>query len=81
MFEPDEAATAGFLDKVVPPDEIDRALSGLIEALKDTHLPSHRAAKVRLRSPAMAAVRSAIDEELTLQAYQNRELGSVKFPR
>ena len=69
MYEPDEALTAGFLDRVVAPEAIDDNLEEIIAALRAIHKPSHATAKTRLRQSAMDAMRAAIDRELTLAAY------------
>lgn len=71
MFEPDDAAIAGFLDRVVPAETIDQAVEELLPALKAVHTPSHVLAKQRLRRSARAAMREAIDAELTLDAYMS----------
>jgi|SRR5579875_383642 len=70
MFEPQDAVTAGFLDRAVPPDEIDRALREILSALAGVNVAMHATAKNNLRRQAMAAMREAIDTDLTLQAYQ-----------
>jgi enoyl-CoA hydratase len=82
MFEPDDAVVAGFLDRVVPGDEIEQAVGNLLAALKTLHAPSHVSAKQRLRRAARAAMREAIDAELTLDAYRSRSaaLSSVVLP-
>jgi enoyl-CoA hydratase len=70
MYEPDDAVTAGLLDRVTAPDAVEEALRETIAAVRAIHMPSHRLAKERLRRPAIAAMRQAIDSELTLAAYQ-----------
>jgi enoyl-CoA hydratase len=70
MFAPDEALTAGFFDRVVAPGELAAEAAGAAEALKAIDLPSHATTKHRLRRAAAAAVRAAIDSELTLETYQ-----------
>ena len=44
-------------------------LEETIAALRAIHKPSHAIAKRRLRQPAMDAMRTAIDRELTMAAY------------
>ncbi len=82
MYEPDEALTAGFLDRVVAPEAIESALDETIAALRAIHKPSHTTAKRRLRQPAMEAMRMAIDRELTMAAYEasNRARVAVTLP-
>jgi enoyl-CoA hydratase/carnithine racemase len=70
MFEPEAAVTAGFLDRAVPPDQVDEALTELLTALKAINVSMHATAKRNLRKHAMAATREAIDTDLTLDAYQ-----------
>jgi enoyl-CoA hydratase len=82
MYEPEEALTAGFLDRVVAPEAIDPALEGIIASLRAIHKPSHAIAKIRLRQPTMDAMRMAIDRELTLAAYEasSRARSAVAVP-
>jgi enoyl-CoA hydratase len=70
MFEPEDAVTAGFLDRAVPPAEIDAALAEVLPALKGVNVSMHATAKHNLRKQAMAAMREAIDADLTLEAYR-----------
>ena len=70
MFEPEDAVTAGFLDRAVPPAEIDRALTEALSALKDVNVAMHATAKRDLRNQAMARMREAIEADLALEAYQ-----------
>ena len=76
MFDPSEAVKAGFLDKIVPPDQLDATVEAVATALTKIHLPSHAIVKQRLRGGAIAAVRAAID------ADRERALGqsAVKLP-
>jgi enoyl-CoA hydratase len=60
VYAPDDAVTAGFLDRVVAPAEIDgfaRAAAARLLALDAT---AHAATKQRARAPALAALRDAI---------------------
>jgi enoyl-CoA hydratase len=70
MVEPDDAVTAGFLDRVVAAADIDAAIAVTVASLSSIHLPSHTAAKQKLRLHAVAAIRGAIDSEITLAAYE-----------
>jgi enoyl-CoA hydratase len=70
MYEPDEAAVAGILDRVVAPELIEATLAEITTLLRSIHRPSHATAKKRLRQPVIEAMRSAIEQELTLVAYQ-----------
>ena len=81
MFEPDEAVVAGFLDRVIPANEVEPALKDVLAGLRNLHMPSHALAKQRLRHSAMAAMREAIDRELTLDAYRAGAASHVVLPR
>ena len=70
MFGPEDAVTAGFLDRAVPPAEIERALTEVLSALKGVNVAMHAKAKRELREQAMVAMQRAIDADLTLEAYQ-----------
>jgi enoyl-CoA hydratase len=70
MYEPEDALTAGFLDRVVPQDMIDKTLADTVAALRTIHKPSHATAKKRLRRPTAEAMRAAIEQELTISAYE-----------
>jgi enoyl-CoA hydratase len=82
MYGPEDALTAGFLDRVVPQGMIDSTLGQVIEALAAVHRPSHAIAKRRLRQAAAEAMRAAIDRELTIAAYRasSQARSSVALP-
>jgi enoyl-CoA hydratase len=82
MFSPTEAAVAGFIDRAVPAVELEATLAAACEAVRQMHLPSHETVKPRLRGGAIAAVRAAIDAEITLEAYQQNasRRSAVKLP-
>jgi enoyl-CoA hydratase len=70
MYEPDDALAAGFLDRVVPQGMVDKTLGETIAALRAIHGPSHATAKRRLRQATAEAMRAAIEQELTISAYE-----------
>ena len=78
MYGPDEAVLSGFLDRVVPEEAFVPALEAALSALRVIHGPSHAVAKTRLRRATQAAMRSAIDEDLTLAAYAARSQSSAR---
>jgi enoyl-CoA hydratase len=78
MYGPDDALTAGLLDRVVPPEATDAELDNIVAALRTIHRPSHATAKKRLRQATMDAMRAAIDRELTISAY--RASGPARSP-
>jgi enoyl-CoA hydratase len=81
MYEPAEAEAAGFLDRLVPAEAVDPTLDEILPGLKGLHAASHALAKRRLRGPAAAIIREAIDRELTPEAYRSSSsmLASVAF--
>jgi enoyl-CoA hydratase len=76
MFAPQDAMAAGFLDQVVPAQALIGVAESVAGSLTQIDLPAHRSTKQRLRRAAVAAVRTSIDEEITLQEYRRR-LGSA----
>jgi enoyl-CoA hydratase len=75
MFAPQDAMAAGFLDTVVPAEALMGVAQSIASSLSKIDFPAHASTKRRLRRTAAAAVRAAIDSEITLQDYQ-RQLGS-----
>jgi enoyl-CoA hydratase/carnithine racemase len=82
MFEPEAAAEAGFLDRVVAPEAVDAAVDETLAALKGVNVAMHAQAKLNLRRATMAAMRAAIDEDLTPAAYRSGagRLAAVALP-
>lgn len=70
MFEPEDAVTAGFLDRAVPPGDVDEALVEVLSALKGVNVAMHTRAKHDLRRQTLAAMREVIDADLTIEAYR-----------
>jgi enoyl-CoA hydratase len=69
---PGEAVLAGYLDRAVAPEELQRTANEIAGALSQVDLDAHAATKERLRKAAIEAVRNAIDLEINLQYYQDR---------
>jgi enoyl-CoA hydratase len=61
VFPPEEAAVAGFLDRVVAPAELRAAAAGAASLLATLDLDAHAATKLRARQ--LAALRNAIDAD------------------
>ena len=82
MYEPQDAVVGGFLDRVVPADATDGVLGEILSALRGLNPAIHKSAKLRLRRQTMAAMREAIDSELTLDAYRANaaRLSAVALP-
>ena len=72
LFGPAEALAAGFLDQLVPAEGLDATAEAAAQSLTKVDLASHAATKRRLRAGAIAAVRNAIEAEITLDAYRER---------
>ena len=68
MFEPADALTAGFIDELAAPAGLEAAVEAARERLERAHPPSHVATKARARAGAIAAMRAAIDEDITPEA-------------
>jgi enoyl-CoA hydratase len=66
MFEPQEAVTAGFFDRVVSSERMTDVVAETLLALSKIDYAAHAATKARARKEAIDAVRSAIDAELVL---------------
>jgi enoyl-CoA hydratase len=64
MYGPAEAVTAGFLDEVVPPEDLARRSREVAVGLARIDMPSHAATKLRVRAASLAALRGAIEQEL-----------------
>lgn len=67
MFSPEESVTAGLLDRLVSPDHLDSAGHGAALALGEIDRRAHAVTKRIARAPALAAIRNAIETELTLE--------------
>lgn len=80
MFEPEDALAAGFIDRIVPEADLDGTVEATAVVVAKFDPAAHRLAKTRLRAQAVTAIRAAIDQELTLDAYKVRPLSSVVVP-
>jgi enoyl-CoA hydratase len=63
LYGPAEAARAGFLDVVVPPDELDGTVAAVLDDLALIDRPAHAATKLRVRDRVLTDLRAAIDSE------------------
>ena len=72
MFNPKEAVTAGFVDWTVPASELEADALKTAYALSKIDLASHAASKLRAREPAIEAIRTAIDQDITLAYAEER---------
>lgn len=65
MVAPQEAVVAGFLDAVVPANELAARSREVAAGLSSIDLDAHHKTKVRLRAASLEALRAAIESELT----------------
>ena len=62
LYGPEEAVRAGFLDRVVPADQLADAAFARATELLAIHPASHTTVKRTLRAPALAALRESLAE-------------------
>jgi enoyl-CoA hydratase len=70
MYAPGEAVSAGFLDRVVGPSELRAASLEAAAGLAELNAAAHTATKLRARGDAIAAVRAAIETELSAEGLR-----------
>jgi len=63
VFSPDDAVTAGFLDRVVQAAELQGAASSAAAVLSKLDIDAHAASKLRARDHALRALRAAIEAD------------------
>jgi enoyl-CoA hydratase len=61
VYSPEGAVEAGFLDRVVPADQLRRTAHDVAATLAELDLAAHAASKLRAREAALTAVRAAIE--------------------
>jgi enoyl-CoA hydratase len=62
-YTPETAVAAGFLDQVVPPDEVLDTARGIAEATTMLDPEAHAATKLRARQHTLDAIRATIDAD------------------
>lgn len=68
LFDVQTAMAAGFLDEVVPADEVvARATAVAVDCAATINLGAHQATKTLLRADLLARMRRAIDSEITVE--------------
>jgi enoyl-CoA hydratase/carnithine racemase len=72
MLPPAEAVAAGFVDWTVPAAALDAAAAEAAAALSKIDMASHAATKLRVRAPAIKAIRETIDNDITLAYAEER---------
>jgi enoyl-CoA hydratase len=63
VYAPDEAAVAGFVDRVVPADQLGPAAQATAERLGQLDPAALAATKLRIRGPVADAIREALEED------------------
>ena len=63
VFQPQDAVAAGFLDRVVPAAELAAAAAAAAAGLARLDRDAHAATKLRVRRPAVTALRAAIESD------------------
>jgi len=63
IYSPDEAAAAGFVDRVVLPAELGPAARDVADQLGKLDMAAHVATKHRARQRVLAAIRTAIEDD------------------
>jgi enoyl-CoA hydratase len=64
MFGPEEAMRLGYLDRVLPADDLEAALADEVARLRRIDVASYVATKARLNQDALTAIRAGIDADL-----------------
>ncbi len=66
-YSPAEGVVAGFLDRVLAPQELPGASRQAAEDLAGLNIAAHAATKLRARAGQLSAIRAAIESELTIE--------------
>jgi enoyl-CoA hydratase len=61
VYPPDDAVTAGFLDRLVPPAELPDVAASTAAALARLDMDAHTTTKLRARDRTLTAIRAAIE--------------------
>jgi enoyl-CoA hydratase len=65
VFSPDEAVPAGFLDQIVDPTELEKAISSTAKRAVTLDMNAHYATKQRARANVLRELRTAIEQDNT----------------
>lgn len=63
LFAPEPAREAGYLDVVLPLEDLEASVQAEAERLKALNMANYVATKARINAPALAAIESAIEAE------------------
>jgi enoyl-CoA hydratase len=75
MYRPEDAIAPGFLDRVVPPSELEEAAEAAAQTLASLNFEAHLGTKQRVRGAALEALHEAIEAELPPQAVRESGRG------
>jgi len=64
MFPPEEALTLGYLDRIVPPDQLADAVRDEAARLRTLDMSHFAATKARINERALAAIGAALEQEI-----------------
>lgn len=73
MHSPEGAIVAGFLDRIVPAEDLEATSLQAAGELAELDPAAHNATKLRARAGALSALRSAIESELTLESLMGAQ--------
>jgi enoyl-CoA hydratase len=65
VFSPDEAVSAGFLDKIVDPSELQNTVSDATQSAVTLDMNAHYETKLRARATTLRELRAAIEHDNT----------------
>jgi enoyl-CoA hydratase len=77
-FAPDGAIEAGFLDRVVRPEQVQEVVAAAATAMTQLDPSAHQATKLRARKAAISALAEAIEADSA--AYLEAEQGAAARP-
>ncbi|TDQ39911.1 crotonase/enoyl-CoA hydratase family protein [Thiopseudomonas denitrificans] len=63
MFSPEEARVAGFVDRVVPAEQLLESAMAIAEQFKQLNMPAHAKTKLKVRAGLLAALDAAIEHD------------------
>lgn len=63
VYSPQAAVDAGFLDRIVDPADLPEAVNRVAAELSELGMKAHAASKLRVRDPALKALRAAIEAD------------------
>jgi enoyl-CoA hydratase len=71
VFGPEEAATAGFVDRVVPAAELQETARTVATGFRKLDMKAHATSKVRVRGDLLEAIKVSIGTDTAALATQS----------